>query len=480
MLLQIYDSPLYDNTPLSINRTTELRAQVFVAGIPIGKPYTAVYIASTIDVNIDLPIIVLDNFGAGQLSTENREFVPAIIMSFSLNNGKASLSSTPEVATRAGIHIRGQSSASFEKTPYRVEFWDDNNEDQDIAILGMPAESDWVLRGPYADKALVRDAIAYDFGCDMGMQAPRYVFCELYVNVNSRPLNEDDYMGVYLLVETIKNAKRRLDLKQLRENDVTLPDIMGGYIIKFEWKIDKYDEPMLNCFSSSNCWNYLLIHDPNPIASQQLNWILNYIHEFNDSLYSPTFADETVGYHAYINVESFVDQIIINELTRELDSYIRSAYFDKDRYTKLFAGPLWDYNLIFGVGGYFNNEKTSGWQYEQIRQDHANYWIPKLLTDPAFFNRVVARWKVLRQGLLSDNALDQRIAELTEPLADGAKRNFKRWPNFSSEYIYIFKTPTNNTWEGQVGYMRDWLIQRAAWLDTQWKQNLINYCFSSK
>ena len=74
------------------------------------------------------------------------------------------------MATRAGFKLRGQSSASFEKTPYRLEFWDNAGDDADYPVLGMPADSDWVLRGPFTDKALIREAFIYDLGREMGLQ----------------------------------------------------------------------------------------------------------------------------------------------------------------------------------------------------------------------------------------------------------------------------------------------------------------------
>ena len=176
----------------------------------------------------------------------------------------------------------------------------------------MPAESDWALRGPFVDKALIRDAFFYGLGADMGMQAPRYAFVELYLNVEERPLSEDDYMGVYLVVETIKNAKNRLDLHQLREDDLTLPDITGGYIIRFEWRVERSDETLLECTGSNNCWGDLYLYDPNyyPDAtpSSQLEYITQYLQEFQDVLHSASFADPTSGYASYIDVDSFVDR----------------------------------------------------------------------------------------------------------------------------------------------------------------------------
>ncbi|MFC0526233.1 CotH kinase family protein [Phytohabitans kaempferiae] len=455
-------SPLY-SAPLRLTATTQLRAQAFVSGAASGEPGTALYIARSINANHDLPLVVVDAYGAGR---PGREYVDAATMVFGASAGAAtSLSATPAVATRAGVRLRGQSSSTFEKTPYRLEFWDNENDDLDWPVLGMPADSDWVMRGPFTDKALIRDAFVYGLGRDMGIHAPRFAFVEFYLNTDASPLAANDYMGVYMIVETIKNSKDRLDLKQLDEEDTTLPRIQGGYIFKFEWMAA--EEPILECTgAASSCWNYLEVEDPSPLNAQQEAWLTQHLQQFHNLLDSPGYADPNTGYPAWIDVPSFINQLIIYELSREMDAYVRSAYFHKDREGKIVAGPLWDYDLSFGVGGFFNNTQTSGWQHQQTRQPMANDWFQTLLRDPAFVNQVRNRWRELRQGLLSNASLNARIDGLATPLTNAAQRNFQRWPNLTSPTIGFFNTPTAPTWQGQVQVMRDWLAQRVSWLDS--------------
>ncbi len=128
----------------------------------------------------------------------------------------------------------GHSSATFEKTPYRVEFWDNDNDDADHPVLGMPADSDWVLRGPFTDKSLIREAFVHDLGRETGLRAPRYAFAELCLNTDAGPAGAGDYMGVYMIVETIKNSKDRLDLEQLDEDDRGQPPI-SGWTVNRAW-----------------------------------------------------------------------------------------------------------------------------------------------------------------------------------------------------------------------------------------------------
>ncbi|SCE68244.1 Chitobiase/beta-hexosaminidase C-terminal domain-containing protein [Micromonospora haikouensis] len=455
------DSRRYDDTPLLLSGTTQLRARPFVGGAPAGDPGTALYVARAMDVSLDLPILVIDGYGKGK---PGRDFVDSAALLFEPTGGYASLSATPTLATRIGYHLRGTSSSLFDKAPYRVEFRDNEDDDADYPVLGMPAESDWVLRGPYTDKALIREALTFDLARQLGYQAPRYAFVEFYLNVADRPLGAEDYQGVYMIVETIKNAKNRLDLKELDPDDVTLPAISGGYIFKFEWLTA--EEPTLECVGRpATCWHYLEVVDPSPLQPEQQAWLTGHLQQFNDLMQSRSFADPTTGYPAWIDVGSFVDSLILNELTRNFDAYARSSYFYKDRGGKITAGPLWDLDITYGVGG-GDNLETAGWQYEQPRWPKPNNWINRLVTDPAFVGLVRARWAELRRGPLSGAQLDARFAAITAPLVNAAERNFQRWPNLTTEKIGPIVTPTADTWQGQVRYMRDWMTERMAWLDS--------------
>src|SRR5690606_33857044 len=115
-----------------------------------------------------LPIVVVDGYGAGKPRDKNVYF-DAAVMVFAPENGQATFAALPTIATRAGYHVRGQSSARFPKTPYRLEFWDNEDEDADYPVLGMPAQSDWALISPYYDRTLIRNPFAYELGRDMGL-----------------------------------------------------------------------------------------------------------------------------------------------------------------------------------------------------------------------------------------------------------------------------------------------------------------------
>lgn len=472
------ESTLYSGEALHLTATTQLRVQSYSDGVAVGDPGAALYVASTVTTAHDIPVIVIDVYGAGRPS--KNKYLDAAVMTFDPAGGGTLLTSTTStggvptgaatMAARAGLRLRGGSSATAPKPGYRLEFRGNDDEDTKLPLLGMPAADDWALRTTFFDKALIRDSLAYGLGRDMGrVPAPRTVPCELYLNLDRGPVTAADYVGVYLASEMVSISSDRLAITKLKKSQLSMPEIQGGYVFKFDREVA--EEPIIECTgNAATCWNSLQVIEPDPLQPEQRAWLGEYLATFNDVLFSDDFADPDVGYRAWIDVPSFVDYIIVNELSRNLDGYMKSAYFYKDRYGKLSAGPFWDYDGAWGSGGRRDNLAAAGWQYERQEQEkRAHGWIGRLMADPAFAAQVGARWRELRSGLLSDAALGERITTLTAPLAGAAERNFARWPNLTTSHLqYWITTPTMPTWDGQVAYLAGWVLQRTAWLDSQW------------
>jgi hypothetical protein len=474
-------STLYAGAPITLTATTQLRATPFIGGAPGGRASTAIFIARDFDATSTLPLVILDGYGKGPSTNKNLD-MDAAVMIWEPAGGSASLTSLPTVAAKSIYHLRGQSSASFPQKPYKIEFRDNGDSDMRIPVLGMPAEADWALIAPYYDRALIRNPFIYGLGRDMGMAAPRTQYVEVYINSANRPVAQTDYQGIYWFSETIENNPARLNLKQLEEKDTTAPAISGGYIFKFDQAAS--EEPRLTCTGSSaisggfgmgtggrgggTCWVDLEVVDPEPLGAEQKAWLTQYIQDFHNALHTTPIGN----YANWIDVPSFVDNLIVNELSRNVDAYVRSSYYHKERDGKLKGGPLWDYNFSLAVGGSgtINPAPTSnGFQYQGTR--NVNNWYPKLTADPAFMNAVKARYQALRGNLLSDASIQQRIDALIVPLtATVVARDYAKWPVSTvlpSGGTGIVRGPSVATWDGQVKAMRDFVTARLAWMDTQ-------------
>lgn len=466
-------SLLYNGTPLTVAGTTQLRAQLFVDGSPFGKSSTAIYILRTFEFTSDIPIVIMEGYGGGK--PEDKEtYIDLAFMTFEPVNGFASIADLPVVAARAGYHLRGQSSMMFEKAPYRVELWDNENNDADYPMLGMPPEADWAMIGPYTDKTLIRNVFVYSLGANLGLSAMQYRFAEVYINQDSTALEPDDYQGVYTVVQTVKNQKSRVDLKQLRMDDTEPEKLSGGYIFKFDQAAVDSSEINLECTgaekmsggfgrrnfdSSATCWDDLELVDPSPANPEQIAWITGYLQEFHDALH----AEPVGNWTQYIDMKSFVDLFLVNEITRDVDAYIRSHYMYKERGMPVRAGPLWDYN--FALGNFSSD--LEGWHWEENRRG-SNDWHMIIWKQPEFITVATERWNELRTADFSDEAIDALIDSISAPLTNAAERDIEKWPIGEGMFGRMMGGDEEQpeTWAGQLESMKTWTKNRIAWLDS--------------
>lgn len=459
------NSSVYTKT-LTFTKTTQLRAQAFVNGDERGEMGSAVYVATSINTKHDLPVLILDAYGK---SKPGREYIDVAFMLVEPNGNEVSFLQEPSVATRAGLKLRGQSSSNFEKAPYRIELWDNKNDDAKYPLLGMPEDGDWAILSPFPDKSLLRNPLAYELGKSKGLTAPRYRFVEVYINFNGDTVSDRNYEGVYQLVERLEINPSRVNVAKLDDSDLSEPEISGGYFMQFN--MGAADPPLIK----GNGWSDLELTKPNDLTSEQLAWITDYIQKTHNAIHSSNPSDPNTGYPAYIDVDSFVDYIIHNELARQGDSYIRSTRMHKERGGKLTAGPLWDFDLAYdcftGFGGFMGGGASiEGFQFQQTMGGMMGMgatcdWFETLMYDSSFQAKVRTRWQELRRGPCSDQQLIALVDSLATQLKSGPQRNFNRWNILGTSTVGGLGTQTTQTWEQQLDILKNFLVQRAAWLD---------------
>ncbi len=425
----------------------------------------------------DLPIVIIDSFADRDIDRTNLS--KTTVSLFEPVDGVASFSNPATISTNAGIRIRGQSSANFGKKQYRIETRNQEDEDKDVSFLGLPSDSDWVFGAPFTDKSLIRNSLLFDLGRDLGLSAPRTRHVEVFVNEGGGQLNyQNHYKGVYVITEQIKISNDRVDIAELSPGDMAEPDISGGYLMSWEADGASTAENVLPG------WSGLELRDPDPneqATNAQKQWISNYMQEADRAIKGADFGDPNLGYERYIDLPSHLNLLVINELTRDQDAYIRSSYLYKDRGGKIIQGPLWDYNLTMGNGccrnnrnitgngsfTAFSNSVDSGWQWVENHAKSEHKWESRLLEDADFLQGFTDRWQGLRDGgALTDEAFHRRLFEQAAPLKEGADRNFRKWSNLNTERVG-FTTPRTITWEEQLEFMQNWTSERMQWIDSQ-------------
>jgi hypothetical protein len=449
--------------PILITTTSHLRAKAIKPGWKLSNVKTKAYIFLEPDIrnfSSNLPIAIIDTFGKHVGQTTETQTLTFTGFIDNTDRGRARITNSPDLIVKAGLNIRGKSSEGFAKKQYHLETLNEYNKDKSVSILGFPAESDWVLQAPYSDKSLMRNFLAYKWSNDIGRYAVRSQFIELFLNTNGGGVSMDDYVGVYILMEKIKISENRVNITKLEPSDNTEPEITGGYIVKK----DKLDSGDLTFNTSRGLTLIHLEPDRTEITQEQMNWIRNYLNEFEAVLYGPNFTDPIDGYAKYIDIDSFIDHHIIVELTKNIDGFRLSTYMFKDRGDKLNMGPVWDYNLSLGNADYLEGWIPTGWYYDLLSDGDYPWW-RRLFQDPEFQLRYADRWFVLRRSLFDTDLLLQDIDDIVKLLDEAQVRNFNRW-NILGTYVWP-NWFIAQTYQEEIDWMKGWLEQRLNWMDSK-------------
>ncbi len=369
-----------------------------------------------------------------------------------------------------GIELRGAYTQRLPQKPYGLETRDSLGQNNNVSVMGMPVENDWILLANYNEKTFIRNPISFYLFRKMGHYAPRSRLCEVVLN--------GSYDGIYLFTEKIKRDNDRVDIARLDPDDNAGDSLTGGYIFKIDY------------YSAEDSWlgNYSPIdypgaevhyvyHDPpaGELTSQQKSYIQSFVNEFETVLYGSNFSDPAEGYRKYLHVQSFIDYFIIGELSRNVDAYKKSAFYYKDRDKNgglIHSGPVWDFDwawLYLNEGCiHFETTDGSGWAY---RIDECNPWpspsgwIVRLMQDEQFVDAMYTRYFQLRETFLSNESIHHYIDSVAELVSDAQARHYVRWDILGRDVGAPEHPPIPATYAGEVDRLKEWIDKRLSWLD---------------
>ncbi len=407
-----------------------------------------------------------------------------------------------------GIEYRGVTSFRMsDKKSYGIETWDESGNDVDVEIFGFPKEEDWILMGHVFrspeiifDASLMHHYIGYELYRQMGNYASRSKFVELEIDYIHN--GESDYKGIYVFMEKLKRDSKRINISKLIPSDEGPDDITGGYILKIDktggsdvapdnqpleyyetnWSDDaSYNEGISfrsnydingNSLASlppfgppyheyQKLETYFLYEYPKAeeITSPQKNYIQSFINDFETALLYDDFTSQTRSYLDYIDLDSFIDYFIINELTGNIDAYRLSTYMHKDKGGKLKMGPIWDLNIGYNrqdrvpfddwIANYNSYVPNDPWLVP--------FWWKRLLEDPIFKNSLKTRWELLRANTLSNNSVLSFVDETSQYLiSNGAiERNYNKWSGINVDYPSV------------IADLKSYLNNRLNWMDNE-------------
>ncbi|MFV0420392.1 MAG: CotH kinase family protein [Dysgonomonas sp.] len=350
----------------------------------------------------------------------------------------------------AGIRGRGNSTWNEPKKPYRMKL------DNKASLLGMSNDKDWALLANHLDKTLLRNITAFQISRIAGMSwTPGSISVDFYLNGN--------YQGVYTLTEHVKVAKERLNMTLVTPSDNAGEALTGGYFLELDFHADE------DHFRTAIKDLPIMYKDPDAPTEQQKNFLKNYFDTAEGALYSANFTDPDTGYRKYIDMESFINYYIIQELAKNVDGNMRgSCYLAIRRNGKIEQPLVWDFDLAFGNADHITWEQGAssaewdGWYLKTCAP-----WFDQFFKDPEFVSALKKRWNELKPQL---NQLPNYIKERAASLDDSQKRNFGPKTSGGAGWDVTEKkwntSRIRGSYASEVDYLVSFVEKRLQWLDT--------------
>jgi len=327
----------------------------------------------------------------------------------------------------ARMKIRGRGNSTWDlssKKPYKIKL------EEKSQLLGMPSDKEWCVLANYSDKTLIRNLLAMEMSriCNFPW-TPKMMSVKLYMN--------GKYQGVYTFSEHKKVSKNRVNI-DTDEGEVYLEvDARFGDPVNF----------------SSNTWKVpICFSDPEQPSQKVYDKVKKIINNFESKL-----AGDDARVLDRIDVRSFVDYFIVNELSKNVDAnFYLSSFITIQQDDKIKLYHLWDFDLAFGNCNYLTDCGPYGWYIKT-----GSGWYRHLFKNKAFVEQVKSRWNELYPSFLK---LTYFIDQQVYLLGDDVSRNFTEWP-ILDKYVWP-NYKINNTYEGEIAYLKDFYLKRLEWMNT--------------
>ncbi len=363
------------------------------------------------------------------------------------------------------MRVRGHSSRRFEKANYFIRFINDDETNNPQNFLGMDSHHEWALHGPFLDKTLIRNYMWYNIAGEIMDYSPNVRFFELILN--------GEYRGLYLATEMITAGKEgaRLSLSVNKKDNT-----FSGYALRLDWGDTEEENkiyPFTNYTTKAKTQHELVYPGTKNMTPELKESIKNEFSLFEKTLYSYDYNNEKYGYKNYIDIDSFVDYFLINELTCNYDAGSLSTYIYKDTSGK-YKMCVWDFNSACDA------YQEQAMPTNEFRLNTV-LWFQMLFMDDEFTDRVVERYAELRKTVFSREYLFGFIDDTVDYLGDAVDRNYNRWGHtFGQEYDLLHPTERNpRNYKESIIKLKNFLTKRLAFMDEN-IESLKQYSAESK
>lgn len=426
-----------------------------------------------------LPLVIIDTGGqempgepirgedgeeiGSTLTAEGEKMLSAHISILSDDSNNHHPSDDPDLESDIQIRIRGNSSRYFDKKNYLVRLVDEDGDYRSKEVMGMPAHYEWALHGPYLDKSLIRNYMWYNITGEFMDYAPNVRFCEVIL--------DGEYLGLYVMMETITNGEDcRVDVSEPVDGTNKT-----GYVLRLD-QGSSNELKNLDTFVNYSYRNMRVLDIQYPRSGQltpeMVDAIAQEVSDFEKGLYSYDYDTDDYGYYYDLDVQSFVDYFIINEFTTNYDAGWLSTYLYRDIGGK-YKMVIWDFNSACDN---YSEEFMSPQRFMM----QGTRWFLMLTKDEYFVNRVIQRYRELRESYLNEDYLIDYTKQVTEYLGPAIDRNFEVW-GYTFEKFTPLKPKSRNpqSHAEAVEQIQQFIYERGSWMDEN-IEVLLQYCHESK
>lgn len=329
------------------------------------------------------------------------------------------------------LTVRGRGNSSFKMPKYgmKLEFTDK------VSLLGMPKNRDWALVANFGDKTHLRNYMMTRLSEWLGAKyTPRMQFVEVYLNRN--------YMGLYLLSETIKVGKNRVNID---ENDTT-------FLLEKE-DSKKFDPP----YVLTDNQYYYHIKSPKNLSPETEKLLKNHLNAFENFMedYYLHRANEIKN---WLDVDDFLLFYWVQEYSKNEDgNYARSVFMTWKKGEPIHFGPLWDFDLAFGNASREQNQNPEDWY---IRKYRLNYYI---MQNSVVKEAALDYWNNHRKTF---KALIDSIPVYRAIIEKAIDNEYRRWPVIGNTENWALKDPYDS-YDEAVEVMTEWMKKRYQWIDNE-------------
>ena len=416
----------------------------------------------------DLPVLALTTYsGSMEHIDESRE---------NEETGKAALLDEDGKEIYAGdvesIRGRGNSTWGLSKKPYQFKLCEKAD------FFGFGESGSWNLIANGYDETRLRNRIVMELAKELGMNyVPESRMIDLYIN--------DIYYGNYYLTEKIRIGSSNVDIRDMEtalnsiysakelemltrretedgdrkwvENGYEEADLSGGYLLERELPTRFVQEISGFITTQGDCY---ALKSPAHASKEQVDYIAGLMQEFQDAVDEKDGIHPKTGKHytEYIDVTSFVQKYLVEEISKNFDAGVTSSFFYKPEdavSSKIFAGPVWDYDVCFGNCNL--DEIASNPIGITKMSDHVygTDLFASLYEKEDFYHQTETLYEEKALPFLR-KLLAEGIDEMVEESRASAEMDSIRWERLENRYQYY------KEYDNSVRYLKWFIAERMA------------------